>query len=139
MIDNAIFKLREQKIFFSTVSIYGLLFLRGYRRLLINCLNSKRSNFSFITVYFFTSTVFTFFTSTANPFIYFKNQFSVVFFTTYLFHNMLINFAEKESPQRVLLRPCSDERQKGLNCLKLKQNSFKPLKQSMFTSTTKTF
>ena len=26
-----------------------------------------------------------------------------------------------------------------LNCLKLKQNSFKPLKQSMFTSTTKTF
>ena len=139
MIDNAIFKLREQKIFFSTVSIYGLLFLRGYRRLLINCLNSKRSNFSFITVYFFTSTVFTFFTSTANPFIYFKNQFSVVFFTTYLFHNMLINFAEKESPQRVLLRPCSDERQKGLNCLKLKQNSFKPLKQSMFTFTTKTF
>ena len=139
MIDNAIFKLREQKIFFSTVSIYGLLFLRGYRRLLINCLNSKRSNFSFITVYFFTSTVFTFFTSTANPFIYFKNQFSVVFFTTYLFHNMLINFAEKESPQRVSLRPCSDERQKGLNCLKLKQNSFKPLKQSMFTSTTKTF
>ena len=139
MIDNAIFKLREQKIFFSTVSIYGLLFLRGYRRLLINCLNSKRSNFSFITVYFFTSTVFTFFTSTANPFIYFKNQFSLVFFTTYLFHNMLINFAEKESPQRVLLRPCSDERQKGLNCLKLKQNSFKPLKQSMFTSTTKTF
>ena len=52
---------------------------------------------------------------------------------------MLINFAEKESPQRVSLRPCSDERQKGLNCLKLKQNSFKPLKQSMFTSTTKTF
>ena len=139
MIDNAIFKLREQKIFFSTVSIYGLLFLRGYRRLLINCLNSKRSNFSFITVYFFTSTVFTFFTSTANPFIYFKNQFSLVFFTTYLFHNMQINFAEKESLQRVLLRPCSDERQKGLNCLKLKQNSFKPLKQSMFTSTTKTF
>ena len=43
---------------------------------------------------------------------------------------MLINFAEKESPQRVLLKPCSDERQKGLNCLKLKQNSFKPLKQS---------
>ena len=29
----------------------------------INCLNSKRSNF-FITAYFFTSTVFTFFTST---------------------------------------------------------------------------
>ena len=52
---------------------------------------------------------------------------------------MLINFAEKESPQRVSLRPCSDERQKGLNCLKLKQNSFKPLKQSMFTSTTKHF
>ena len=69
----------SKKIFFSAVSIYGLLFLRGFWRLLINCFNSKRSNFSFITVYFFTSVIFTFFTSTENPFIYFKNQFSFVF------------------------------------------------------------
>ena len=54
----------SEKIFFSAVSIYGLLFLRGFWRLLINCLNNKRSNFSFITAHYFTSTVFIFFTLT---------------------------------------------------------------------------
>ena len=39
----------------------------------------------------------------------------------------------------ICLKPCSDERQNVLSCLILKQNNFKPLKQSMFTFTTKTF
>ena len=68
-------------------SIYlRILFLQGFLQLLINCYNSKRSNFSFIMVYLFTSAVLTFFTSTyctdpgcENPFIYFKNWFSFVF------------------------------------------------------------
>ena len=36
----------SKKNLFSTVSIYGLLFLRGFWRLLINCLIIKRSIFS---------------------------------------------------------------------------------------------
>ena len=39
----------------------------------------------------------------------------------------------------ICLKPCSDERKNVLSCLILKQNNFKPLKQSMFTFTTKTF
>ena len=35
----------SEKIFFSAVSIYGLLFLRGFWRLLINCLTSKEVTF----------------------------------------------------------------------------------------------
>ena len=69
----------SKKIFFSAVSIYGLLFLRGFWRLLINCLSIKISNFSFITAYFFTSTVFIFFTSTENPFVYFKAAFTLIY------------------------------------------------------------
>ena len=85
MIDNAKFK-RSGKTSFSEVSIYGYCFLGEFLRLLINCYNIKRSNFSFITAYFFTSTVLTFFTSTycadsgcENPFIYFNNYFSFVY------------------------------------------------------------
>ena len=73
-------KFVSKKIFFLIVSIYRLLFLRGFWRLLINCLNS-RSKFSFITAYFslqlsLSSSLFKlnkriFFTE--NPFIYLKN------------------------------------------------------------------
>ena len=73
-------KFVSKKIFFLIASIYRLLFLRGFWRLLINCLNS-RSKFSFITAYFslqlsLNSSLFKlnkriFFTE--NPFIYLKN------------------------------------------------------------------
>ena len=73
-------KFVSKKIFFLIVSIYRLLFLRGFWRLLINCLNS-RSKFPFITAYFslqlsLSSSLFKlnkriFFTE--NPFIYLKN------------------------------------------------------------------
>ena len=39
----------------------------------------------------------------------------------------------------IFVKYCSGERQNGLSCLKLKQNSFWPLKQSTFTFITKTF
>ena len=63
-IDNAKFKLCERKNLFLRSINLRMLSLRGFLRLLINCYNSKRTNFSFITAYFFTSSVLTFFTST---------------------------------------------------------------------------
>ena len=92
----------SKKIFFSAVSIYSLLFLQGFLRSLINCLNSKRSHFSFITAFFLTSTVFTFFTSTENPFIYFKNQLSFVFSQS-IISEYANKFSRKGTPQRGLL------------------------------------
>ena len=76
----------------------------------INCLNSKRSNF-FITTYFFTSTVFTFFTLTyctdiiqAVKILLFTLEISfLLFFHNLLFQDMLIKLAEKEFPQHILL------------------------------------
>ena len=75
----------------------------------INCLNSKRSNF--FTTYFFTSTVFTFFTLTyctdiiqAVKILLFTLEISfLLFFHNLLFQDMLIKLAEKEFPQHVLL------------------------------------
>ena len=85
MIDNAIFKLCERENLFLS-GIYLRIILQGFWRLLINCLNSNRSNFSFITAHFFTSTVFTFFTSTYCTDI---SRYSFVF-SQLLFQNMLI-------------------------------------------------
>ena len=53
MIVNAIFKLCEHKNLFLSKITLRIMFLRGFLRLLINCLNSKRSNFSFSTACFF--------------------------------------------------------------------------------------
>ena len=50
MTDKAIFKLCGRKnLFLSNINLYGYCFCRGFLQLLINCLNSTRSDFSFIT------------------------------------------------------------------------------------------
>ena len=102
----------SKSIFFSAVSIYGLLFLQGFWRLLINCLNSKRSNFSFITAYFFTSTAFIYlfhfdllykFIQVRKMLLFTLKVSFLFFFHNLLFQNMLINLAEKESLHHILL------------------------------------
>ena len=76
---NELFSVKGSNLFIRSMHLW-ILFLGGFLRLLINCCNIKRNNFSFITAYFFTSTVLTFFASTycadsgcENPFIYFNN------------------------------------------------------------------
>ena len=69
----------------------------------------------------------------------------IIFSCLMLSHHILMNilnmnfynyFVTKRS-----LKPCSNEKQNGFKLFKTKKkkNSFKPLKQSMFTFTTKTF
>ena len=100
----------SEKIFFSAVSIYGLLFLRGFLRLLIDCFNSKRSNFSFITAFFSLNCLYILHFDLLYRYIQVVKILSftleisfLVFFRNLLFQNMLINLAGKESPQQVLL------------------------------------
>ena len=108
MIDNAIYlNLVSKKIFFSAVSIYRLLLLQGFRRFLIKCLNSKRSNFSgffslhclyilhFDLLYRYVQVV---------KILLFTLKISfLLLFHNLLFQNMLTDLAGKESPQHVLL------------------------------------
>ena len=72
------FNFMSKTIFFSTVSIYGLLVINKF------------------TAYFFTSTVLTFSLRLKILLITLKISF-FLFFHNLLFQNMLINLAEKES------------------------------------------
>ena len=89
----------SKKIFFS---VYGLLFLRGFWRLLINCLSSKRSNFLSLLRIF--SLQLSLNSSLRLKILLFTFKISfLLFFQNLLFQKKLINSAEKESPQHVSL------------------------------------
>ena len=90
---------RSKKIFFS---VYGLMFLRGFWRLLLNCLSSKRSNFLSLLRIF--SLQLSLHSSLRLKILLFTFKISfLLFFQNLLFQNKLINSAEKESPQHVSL------------------------------------
>ena len=91
----------SKKIFFSAVSIYGLLFLRVFWWSLINCLNSKRSNFVLLRIF---SLQLSLHSSLRMKILLFTLKTSfLLLFQNLLFQNMLINLAEKESSQHVFL------------------------------------
>ena len=121
MIDNAIFKLCQQKnLFLSNINL-RIMFLRGFLRLLINCLNSKRSNFSFCAACFFNCfyllhldllyryiqvvKIYLFlyrYIQVVKIFLFTLKISLLLFFHDLLFQNMLIKLAEKECPQHIL-------------------------------------
>ena len=93
MIDNAIFKLCEHKnLFLSSIYLRITVFV-AFLTIINKLPQQPKKEFFFHYCIYFTSTVFTFFTSTENPFTL-KISF-LLFFHKLLFQNKLINLTER--------------------------------------------